>query len=107
MWLTWGVLTLIFARLLGGTATIAQMLATSSLVVAPHVLEAFSFVPCGGALLQLLAFFWGLAAYVKGTALANRIGVGRAALAVLGPLLVGGAAAVAAVAVVAVLAAAG
>lgn len=87
MWLFWGVITLLFARMLGGTATIQQMLATTSLVVAPHVLDAFSFVPYGGPLLQILAFLWGVLVFVKATAVANRFGVGAAVLAVLAPLI--------------------
>ncbi len=87
MWLLWGVVTLLFARILGGTATVQEMLATTSLVVAPHVLEALSFVPCGGPLLQVVAFFWGLAVYIKGTAIANRFGIGSALVAVLAPFI--------------------
>lgn len=88
LWLLWGILTLLFARLMGGTATIQQMLAVTSLVAAPHVLDALGWVPCAGALVGLIAWLWGLVVYVKATAVANRIGPGAALLAVLLPLLI-------------------
>lgn len=88
LWLTWGLITLVFARLLGGTATVQQMLATSSLVAAPHILDALGFVPCGGAVFQTIAFFWGLFVYVKATTVANRFSsVWIGALAAFAPIL--------------------
>jgi hypothetical protein len=89
LWLTWGVITLVFARVLGGSATVQQMLATTSLVAAPHILDALGFVPCGGVLFQAIAFFWGLFVYVKATAVANRFdAVWLGALAAFAPILV-------------------
>lgn len=87
-WMFYGLLTLVFAKLLGGVATIREMLATTSLVAVPHLLDAFSFIPYLGTLIGLIAFFWGLAVYVKGTAVANRFDTGQALLAVLGPIIV-------------------
>lgn len=86
-WMFYGLLTLVFAKLLGGVATIREMLATTSLVAVPHLLDAFSFIPYLGTLIGLIAFFWGLAVYVKGTAVANRFDIGQALLAVLGPII--------------------
>lgn len=88
LWLLWGVLTLLFARLYGGTATIQQMLAVSALVAAPHVLDAFGFIPCLGGLLGLIATLWAIVVYVKATAVANRMGYGMATLAVFTPILI-------------------
>lgn len=88
LWLAWGVLTLLAARFLGGTATIQSMLATTSLVAAPHVLDAVGWVDCAGALVGALAWIWGFVVYVKATAIANRIGPGQAVLAVLLPLII-------------------
>lgn len=88
LWLMWGIFTLIFARLMGGTATIQQMLAVTSLVAAPHVLDALGWVPCAGALIGLIAWLWGFVIYVKATAVANRIDPGVALLAVVLPLLI-------------------
>lgn len=86
-WMLYGVLTLVFAKLLGGTASIQEMLAATSLVAVPHVLNALSFIPFVSTLLGLIAFIWGLVIYVKGTAIANRINTERALLAVLAPVL--------------------
>lgn len=88
LWLLWGVLALFFARLLGGTATIQQMLATTSLVAAPHILDALGFIPCLGGIIGFLATLWAIVVYVKGTAIANRIGYGKATLAVFLPILI-------------------
>lgn len=88
LWLTWGVLTLLFARLMGGTATIQQMLATTSLVAAPHLLDALGFLPCLGGILGFLALLWAIAVYVKGTMVANRITAGKALLAVFLPAII-------------------
>lgn len=87
-WMLYGLLTLMFAKLLGGTATIRQMLATTSLVAVPHLLNVLSFIPFVGFLLSVIAFFWGLAIYVKGTAVANRFDLGRGLLAVAAPIIV-------------------
>jgi len=87
-WMFYGLLTLVFAKLLGGTATIREMLATTSLVAVPHLLDAFKFIPYIGFLVGAVAFVWGLAVYVKGTAAANRFDVGRGLLAVAAPFIV-------------------
>lgn len=88
LWLLWGILTLLFARLMGGTATIQQMLAATSLAAAPHILEALSWVPCAGPLVAILAFLWGAVIYIKATAVANRLTMGPATVAALLPLSV-------------------
>ena len=86
-WMLFTLVVLVFAKLLGGTATVREMLATTSLVAVPHLLDAFRFLPIAGGLLSLVAFVWGGAVYVKGVAVANRFGIERALLAVLAPLL--------------------
>ncbi len=87
-WMLYGVVTLVFAKLLGGTATIREMLAATSLVAVPHLLDAFSFIPYIGSLVGLIAFVWGVAIYVKGTAVANRFDLGRAILAIVAPFII-------------------
>ncbi len=87
-WMFYGALTLVFAKLLGGVATIREMLATTSLVAVPHLLDAFGFIPYVGFLVGVIAFFWGLLVYVKGTAIANRFDTGRAVLAIVAPFIV-------------------
>jgi len=84
----YGLLVLVFAKLMGGRATIQQMLGTTSLVAVPHLLDLFAFIPCLGSLLGLVAFLWGLVIYVKGTAVANEFGLGKAVLAVLLPVII-------------------
>lgn len=87
-WMFYGLLVLVFAKLMGGRATIQQMLGTTSLVAVPHLLDLFAFIPCLGSLLSLVAFFWGLVIYVKATAVANEFGLGKAVLAVLLPIII-------------------
>jgi len=87
-WMFYGLLVLVFAKLMGGRATIQQMLGTTSLVAVPHLLDLFAFIPCLGSLLGLVAFLWGLVIYVKGTAVANEFGLGKAVLAVLLPVII-------------------
>lgn len=86
-WMFYGLVTLVFAKLLGGTATIREMLGTTSLVAVPHLLDAFGFIPFVGFLVGIVTFFWGLAIYVKGTAIANRFTLGRGLVAVLAPFI--------------------
>lgn len=85
----YGALVHIFAKLLGGRATIAQMFGVSSLTVAPHLLDALGWVPCLGGLFGLVAFVWCVVVYVKGTAVAHEMSNGKALLAVLLPIIVG------------------
>lgn len=93
-WMLYGLIVLIIAKLLGGTATIQEMLSTTSLAVVPHVLDAFGpllgLVPYIGGLaataLGLVTLVWGLAIYVKATATANRFSIGKSLVAVLLPI---------------------
>jgi hypothetical protein len=94
-WMFYGLIVLVIAKLMGGTATIQEMLSATSLNVAPHVLDAFGpllgVIPCVGGLaagaLGLVTLVWGLAIYVKGTAIANRFSTGKALVAVLLPII--------------------
>ncbi len=86
--LLYGAFVHIFAKLLGGRGTIAQMFGVTSLAVAPHLLDALGFIPCLGGLLGLIAFVWGAVIYVKGTATAQELSAGRATLAVFMPIVV-------------------
>jgi hypothetical protein len=89
LWIGWGALTLVFARLLGGRATIQQQLAASSLAAGPRLLQAVAWVPCVGPLIGLVALVWGIAVYTKAIAQANRLSVGTALVAVLAPAVLG------------------
>jgi len=87
-WMWYTLAVLVFARLLGGTATIQEMLGTTSLVAVPHLLDLFGFIPFLGGLLGIVAFFWGLVVYVKATAVANRFSMEKGLVAVLLPAIV-------------------
>jgi len=83
-----GALVHIFAKLLGGRGTIAQMLGVTSLTVVPHLLDVLGFIACLGALLGLIAWVWGVLIYVKGVAVAQEMSTGKAILAVLLPFII-------------------
>jgi len=90
-WLGYGIWVLLVAKLLGGRATVSQMLGATALYAVPHVLDLLNFVPCLGGLLGLVATVWGIAIYVKALAVANKFSVGRAVIATVVPALVFGA----------------
>lgn len=93
--LFYGALVQIFAKLLGGRGTIAQMWGVTALTVAPHILDALfpllNLVPaargCLSSLVWLTAFVWGVVVYVKATAVAHEMSNGRALMAVLLPII--------------------
>jgi hypothetical protein len=84
-WMFYSILVLIIAKLMGGAATVQEMLGVSALYSIPHLLDALGFIPCAGFLLGVVAFFWGLVIYVKATAVANRFTTGKAVVAVVLP----------------------
>lgn len=77
------VLAHIAARQLGGEGSIQQMLGLGALSVAPHALDALSFIPVLGSTLGVIAWAWGLVILVVATGAAHRLDSGRATLAVL------------------------
>jgi hypothetical protein len=87
-WMGYTLLVLLVAKLLGGRATAPQMLGATALYIIPHILGIFSFIPCLGSLLGLIALLWGLAIYVKAIAVANNFSIGRAATATVIPALI-------------------
>jgi len=87
-WLGYGIWVMLVAKLLGGRATISQMLGTTALYAAPHILDVLQPVPCVGGVLGLVATVWGIAIYVKALAVSNEFGTGKAILATLVPALV-------------------
>lgn len=84
-WLSYLIWVTLVAKLLGGRAGIRQMISTTSLHSVPMTLNALGFIPCIGFLIQIATFIWGLAIYVKATAVANDFDWPKAALAVLLP----------------------
>lgn len=87
-WMGYGIWVLLVARLLGGKATVSQMLGATALFAVPHVLRILGFVPCLGSVLGLVATVWGIAIYVKALAVANDFTIGRAVTATVVPALV-------------------
>lgn len=73
----------IAARQFGGQGKIQQMLGLGALSVAPHALDALSFIPVLGPSLGLVAWGWGLVILITTTSVAHRLDSGRATLAVL------------------------
>jgi hypothetical protein len=90
-WIGYTVWVLLIAKLLGGRATVSQMLGATAFYAVPHVLGILDFVPCLGGILGLVATAWGIAIYVKAVAVANDFGIGRAIAATVVPALIGGA----------------
>ena len=87
-WMGYAFWVLLIAKLLGGRATLSQMLGCTALYVAPQILTLLRVVPCLGAILGFVAFIWGLVIYVKATAVANELSLGRALLAAILPAAV-------------------
>jgi hypothetical protein len=84
----YGVFVHIFARALGGQASVGQFFGSIALARAPHLISVLHFIPCVGPLLGVLAAIWGFLVYIKATAVSQRFGYGQAVLAVLLPLIV-------------------
>jgi hypothetical protein len=87
-WMGYAFWVLLVAKLLGGRATLSQMLGCTALYVAPQILTILQVVPCLGPILGFVAFVWGLVIYVKATAVANELSLGRALLAAILPAAV-------------------
>ncbi|HMQ54986.1 MAG TPA: YIP1 family protein [Anaerolineae bacterium] len=62
-WLVWSLLTyLIGTALFKGQATVGEMLRVLGFAQAPQLLRLFSFIPCLGAIISLVAAIWTLVA---------------------------------------------
>jgi hypothetical protein len=101
-WAWYALWVLLFAKLLGGRATLQRMLGATTLFAVPHVFDIFldllnllgRFIPMLACvfgplawLAGLLTFAWGVAVYVKATAVANDFGTGRAFAAAILPVV--------------------
>jgi hypothetical protein len=87
-WLGYGLFVMLTAGLLGGRSDIAGFLGTTSLYSLPHLLNVFAVVGVFGPLVWFVAFVWGVAIYVKATAVSHEISLARAVVAVLLPAVV-------------------
>jgi len=90
-WMGYALWVLLVAKLLGGRATVPQMLGATALYAVPHILDILGFVDCLGPTLGLVATVWGIAIYVKALSVANDFSIGRAITATVVPTLVGAA----------------
>ncbi len=86
-WLGYGVWVMLFAKLLGGQGTLHGFFGATALFAVPHILDIFARVPYLGPALGAVAFIWGVAIYVKATAVSHQISVAQALLAVAAPVL--------------------
>lgn len=87
-WMGYAFWVLLVAKLLGGRATLSQMLGCTALYVAPQILTILQVIPCLGPVLGFVAFVWGVVIYVKATAVANELSLGRALLSAILPAAV-------------------
>jgi len=87
-WMFFSLIVFVVAKLLGGKATVQEMLGTSALYMVPHIAGVLSPIPYLNTVAWLVATVWGIVIYVKATAVANELDTGRALLAVFLPVLV-------------------
>jgi len=87
-WMFFTLIVFVVAKLMGGRATVQEMLGTTALYIIPHVAGVLNPITCLRTLAWVVATVWGIVIYVKATAVANEIDNGRAALAVFLPVLV-------------------
>lgn len=86
-WLGYGILVMLFAKLLGGRGTLHGFFGATGFYAAPHVLGVFLPVPVLGAILSFVGVVWGLVIYCVATAASHRLSAGRALVAVFAPLI--------------------
>ncbi len=87
-WMFFTLIVFVVAKLMGGRATVQEMLGTTTLYIVPHIAGVLTPIACLRTLVWVVATVWGVVIYVKATAVANEIDNGRAALAVFLPVLV-------------------
>ena len=87
-WMFFTLIVFVVAKLMGGRATVQEMLGTTALYIIPHIAGILNPITCLRTLAWVVATVWGIVIYVKATAVANEIDNGRAALAVFLPVLV-------------------
>ncbi|MBX2997394.1 MAG: YIP1 family protein [Caldilineaceae bacterium] len=86
-WVIYGVISHILAKTLGGTGSLSQTLGVTALSMAPRVLllaTAIPFASVGSLLLQV----WGILIAYRGLEVAHDLGVRKAAMAALLPILI-------------------
>lgn len=86
-WLGYGLWVMLFSKLLGGRADLGSFFGATAAFAVPHVLGVFTPLPVVGPWIGVVAFIWGLAIYVKSTAVSQRLSVERGLLATILPFL--------------------
>lgn len=87
-WLGYGIWVMLAARLMGGRGALTGFFGATALFAVPHVLDLFRWVPYVGPWLGAIAFFWGVAIYMKATAVSHKFQGVLGVVAVLLPLVV-------------------
>jgi hypothetical protein len=99
-WMVYTILVTIAAHVMGGKASVQQMLGLTAFYAVPHLLgiipPLLGLIPTAGSALQLLtggvlgaaATAWGVLIYVAGATVASGFDWARGILAVLAPVLV-------------------
>jgi hypothetical protein len=87
-WLGYGIWVMLAAKLMGGRGTLAGFFGATALFAVPHVLDFFRWVPYVGSWLGVIAFLWGVAIYMKATAVSHKFQGVLGVVAVLLPLVV-------------------
>ena len=87
-WLGYGIWVMLAAKLMGGRGTLTGFFGTTALFAVPHVLDFFRWVPYVGTILGFVAFIWGLAVYVKATAVSHQFRPALGFLALVLPVIV-------------------
>ena len=86
--LAYAVWVLLFAKLLGGNGGVDRFLGLTALFALPNLLGVFSFIPCAGPQIAFIGWAWGVAVYVKGVQVSQRLDLGKALLATILPALI-------------------
>jgi len=87
-WMFYALIVLLAAKILGGRATVQEMLGCTALYIVPHLINVVTFIQCIGAVLWITSTIWGIIIYIKAVAIANEFDTGRALLAVALPILI-------------------
>ena len=86
-WLGYGVFVMLFAKLLGGRASLHGFFGATGFYAAPHALALFAPIPVLGPILAFVGFAWGLVIYTVATAVSHKLTAGRALVAVFAPII--------------------
>lgn len=87
-WLAYGIWVLLFAKLLGGNGGVDRFFGVTALYAIPNILAIFGPIQCLGTLIGLVGWIWGIAVYVKGVQVTQRLSAGKAIVAAILPALI-------------------